>query len=421
MKISVFGTGYAGSVTGISLASMNNSVILVDIDQKKVDCINRGKIPFYEPGLQELLKKNRENVYASGDSYSVVKNTDISFICVGTPPNNDGSINLEYVRNVSKEIGAALRGKNTFHTIIMKSTVLPGTIDTIIVPIIEQTSGKKAAYHFGIACVPEFLREGSAVHDFFYPDRIIIGAEDEKTRSIIEQLYGSLTAPKFFCTIKTAEMIKYATNAFLATKISFSNEIGNICKKLGINAYDVFAGVGMDSRINPSFFGCGIGFGGSCFPKDLMALIHFSKSLEIDPNILNSVVITNELQPINIIKILKKHLILPGKTIGVLGLSFKPETDDVRESRAIPVIRMLLEHHAQVVAYDPVAMNNFRKFFPGIHYVSSAEDVLNADAILILTEWKEFEDLDYTGKLVIDGRYVRSIKNKGGTYEGICW
>lgn len=234
-------------------------------------------------------------------------------------------------------------------------------------------------------------------------------------------LYSSFTCPKIITDIKTAEMIKYASNAFLATKISFSNEIGNMCKRLGIDTYQVFKGVGLDNRINPAFFGAGIGFGGSCFLKDVQALISKSREIDVDPKILKSVIDVNENQPLKMIEILKKHITLKGKKIGVLGLAFKPETDDIRESRSIPIIRMLIENGVNVAVYDPRAMENFRKLFPQVNYCSNADEVLDSDAILIVTEWKEFKNLNYKGKIVIDGRRIEKAENEAAIYEGVCW
>jgi UDPglucose 6-dehydrogenase len=277
---------------------------------------------------------------------------------------------------------------------------------------------KKAGVDFGVASNPEFQR-GSAVEDFFKTDRVVIGAEDEKSKDVRKP--AGPGRPIVTTTLRTAEMIKFASNAFLATKISFANEIGNLCKETGIDSYSVFEAVGLDSRINPKFFRTGIGFGGSCFPKDVNALIAHAKSQGINPKMLNSVIAINEDQPRRMIALLKKHLSPRGHTVGVLGLAFKPDTDDIRESRAIPVITMLLKAGARVKAYDPVAMGNFRQQFPGLTYTASASDVLDADAVLIVTEWKEFESLDYRTRLVIDGRRLEKARKEAAVYEGVCW
>jgi UDPglucose 6-dehydrogenase len=422
MKISVIGTGYIGSVTGACFAEMGHDVIFVGRDQKKLDLIRSGKSPIFEPGLDDLLKRNQKNIEITTDLPDAVHKTDLTFICVGTPPKKDGSSDLSQVQDVSRTIGKSLNCPEArYHTIVTKSTVLPGTIEEMIVPILEQWSGKKAGADFGIASNPEFLKEGTAVDDFFHTDRVVIGVTDHSARIALEKLYAPLNVPIFTTSIRTAEMIKFASNAFLATKISFANEIGNLCKVSGIDSYEVFAGVGLDTRINPKFFRSGLGFGGSCFPKDVNALIAHAQSKGIDPIILNSVIKINEDQPRRMVALLKKHLYPCNHTIGVLGLAFKPDTDDIRESRAIPVIRLLLQAGAKVKAYDPEAMDNFREVFPDISYATSGSAVLASDAVLIVTDWNEFESLDYRGKLVIDGRRIEKARREAKVYEGMCW
>ncbi len=421
MKICVIGTGYIGSVTGACLAEMGHYIIFVGRDTKKLDGLQAGKSPIFEPGLDQLLLKNTERISTTTDITDAVRKTEISFICVGTPPLKDGSSDLSQIEAVSHSIGKAIRSDTKYHTIVTKSTVLPGTIENLIIPILEKESGKKPGVDFGVASNPEFLKEGTAIEDFFKTDRVVIGAQDQKSRDLLEKLYKPLNVPIFTTTIRTSEMIKFASNAFLATKISFANEIGNLCKELGIDSYSVFEGVGLDTRINPKFFRTGIGFGGSCFPKDVCALIVHAKSKGITPKILTSVMATNDDQPKRMIALLKKHLNPKGRTIGVLGLAFKPDTDDIRESRAIPIITLLLKAGARVKVYDPVAMSNFRQQFPDLIYTTSGSDVLTADAVLIVTEWKEFETLDYQGKLVIDGRRLEKARKEAAVYEGVCW
>jgi len=421
MKISVIGSGYVGVVTGIGFAELGNEVVFVDIDKKKVDAINSGEAPIFEKGLNELMQKNKSKYKATRD-YSSIADTDITFICVGTPSRDDGSIDLTFVKSAAVEIGKVLKAKKEFHIVVVKSTVVPGTAENVVKPIIEGKSGKEAFKDFGLAMNPEFLREGNAVHDFFNPDRIVIGVKDEKTKELLETLYQPFNCPKLITGIKTAEMIKYASNAFLATKISFANEVGNACKKLGIDVYEVFKGVGLDHRVNPSFFRAGIGFGGSCFSKDIKALIARAEELGANPKLLKAVIEVNEEQPMKMVDLLKKHIPdLKGRRIGILGLAFKPDTDDIRESRAIPIVKRLIEEGAKIIAYDAKAMDNFAKIFPQIDYASSASDVLNADAVLIVTEWKEFEELDYKRKIVIDGRKVEKARKEAAIYEGVCW
>lgn len=421
MKICIIGCGYVGTVTGTGFAELGNEVIIVDIDEEKVNTLNSGRSPIFEQGLEELIVKNRERLHATVD-FRELEYSDISFICVGTPSKDDGSVDLRYVKSAAEDIGKALAKETNFHLVVVKSTVVPGTTDEVVRTIIERVSNKKAFGDFGVAMNPEFLREGNAVEDFFNPDRIVFGVEDERSKRMLEALYKPFNSPKLITGIKTAEMIKYVSNSFLATKISFANEIGNICKKLGIDTYNVFKGVGLDHRINPSFFRAGIGFGGSCFPKDVRALIAKAEEVGEKPQILKAVIKLNDEQPLKLIKVLKKHIPdLRGRRIGVLGLTFKPDTDDVRESRAVPIIERLIEEGAHVVVYDPKAMmDTFKRIFPQIQ-CASPEEVLNTDAVLIVTEWQEFKNLNYTGKIVIDGRRVEKAKEGAAIYEGVCW
>jgi len=400
---------------------MGHHIIFVGRDARKLDIIKSGKSPIFEPGLDQLLLKNQKKITTTTDIADAVWKTEATFICVGTPPLEDGSSDLSQIETVSHSIGKAFHSDPKHHTIITKSTVLPGTIENLIIPILENESGKKAFVDFGVASNPEFLKEGTAVEDFFKTDRVVIGAQDKITHELLENLYSPLNVPIFVTTLRTSEMIKFASNAFLATKISFANEIGNLCKELGIDSFSVFDGVGLDTRINPKFFRTGIGFGGSCFPKDVCALIAHAKSIGITPRVLNAVMEINDDQPARMISLLKKHMNLQNRTIGVLGLAFKPDTDDIRESRAIIIINMLQEAGAHVIAYDPVAMDNFKQQFPDLLYTTSAIEVLDADAVLIVTEWKEFESLDYHGKLVIDGRRVEKARKEAAIYEGVCW
>jgi UDPglucose 6-dehydrogenase len=432
MNISIIGLGYVGLVTGLGFAELGCKVNFVDIDSKKIDKLNCGKSPIYEEEIDELLERNIKRIKASLD-YGTIINSDLILICVGTPSNPDGSIDLEHIESAVRNVGGVLskfsisnsKSKNSKKpVVVVKSTVLPGTTEDFIKPILEKSSGKKAFEDFGLAVNPEFLREGEAIYDFFNPDRIVLGVKDDFSKKALLDLYSPFDCPKLITDLKTAEMIKYASNAFLATKISFANEIGNICKKLGIDSYEVFKGVGLDHRINPSFFRAGIGFGGSCFPKDVKALISKAKEVGITPEILNATIKINEKQPIKMIELLKKHLgDLKNRRIGILGLAFKPGTDDVRESRAIVIVDRLLAEGAKIVAYDPKAMDNFRRIFGSdqIVYASSASKVLECNAILIVTEWKEFEKLDYKGKVVIDGRRVEKARKEASIYEGVCW
>ncbi len=421
MNISIIGTGYVGLVSGVCFAKLRNNVICVDVDKKKIDKINNAIPPIYEEGLEELLSKYSNRIKATTDYSSSINNTDVTFICVGTPSKEDGSIDLTFIKDVTIEIAKVLREKDNYHLIVVKSTVLPGTSRDVVLPLLEKHSGKKVGKDFGLAMNPEFLREGIAINDFLDPNRIVIGAYDDKSRDILRKLYKDFSCPLVKTSLSAAEMIKYASNCFLATKISFINEIGNMCKKLGVDAYEVADGMGLDKRIDRAFLDSGIGWGGSCFPKDLHALLAWAKKEKEKSKIIEGAIEVNNLQPLKLIELLKKHIPdLKGKTIGVLGLAFKPDTDDIRESRASPIVGKLLKEGAGIKAYDPKAMDNFKELYPQIEYCSSAEEVLKSDAILITTKWEEFRKLDYKGRIVIDGRKLKEAEN-AEIYEGVCW
>jgi UDPglucose 6-dehydrogenase len=427
MKISVIGSGYVGSVTAACFANIGHEIICVDIDEKKVEQINRGIPPIYEEGLKELLLKYAgKKLIATNDYEFAVNETDVSFICVGTPSGEDGNIDLSIVRSAAASIGEALSKKKGYHVVVVKSTVVPETTEKIVLPILEEKSGKKSGKDFGVAMNPEFLREGKAVYDFMHPDKIVIGSIDQKSGDLVSELYRAFECEITRTNPAAAEMIKYANNSLLATKISFANEIGNICKKLGIDTYEVMEAVGKDYRISPRFLNSGAGFGGSCFPKDVKALIGKAKEIGYSPALLESVIAVNEKQPLLMTEILQKKIgNVENKKIAVLGLAFKNDTDDIRESRAIPVIAELLRLGAKVSAYDPMATENMKKVFPAISYFEEAGEALKgADACLIMTEWDEFKQLDsefnnMKEKIVIDGR--RIIKAKNIIYEGLCW
>lgn len=425
MRLSFIGAGYAGLVNAVGFSTVGNHVVCVDIDQKKTEQINEGKTPIFEEGLEEKLKDSlaKKTISATLDMERAILETDTTFVAVGTPSNADGSIDLQYIRQASVNLGKILAKKNGYHLFIMKSTVVPGTTENVLQKELEKNSGKKAGKDFGIAMVPEFLKEGMAMHDFYHPDRIVIGAEDDKVFGMLEELHKGFKAPIVKTDIKTAEMIKYASNAFLATKVTFSNEIGNICKKLGIDVYDVMEGIGLDDRIGKKFLKAGAGFGGSCFPKDVKALVAKSKDAGYAPRVLESVLAVNHDQPLKMVELLRKHTVLDGTKIAVLGLAFKPGTDDMREAAAIPIIETLVEEKSHVIAYDPKAMHVAKKIFGDkITYASSVEDaVRQATHVLLITEWPQFRDEKlYEGKVVIDGRKVLN-KKTNGNYEGLCW
>ncbi|UCC91721.1 MAG: UDP-glucose/GDP-mannose dehydrogenase family protein [Candidatus Aenigmatarchaeota archaeon] len=429
MRISIIGTGYVGLSTGVGFAVKGNEVVCVDINREKVDNINKGVSPIYEPLLDDYLKKvlKEKKFRATTDLKEAIEGTSISFISVGTPSREDGSIDLKYVEEVSKRIGEVLKDKE-YHVVVVKSTVVPETTEKVVIPNLEKSSGKRAGEDFGVCMNPEFLKEGKAMEDFLKPDRVVVGAIDNKSGDVIGRLYENFHAPVLRTDLKTAEMIKYASNALLATKISFSNEIGNICKKLGINVNEVMKGVGLDSRVTGKFLGSGCGYGGSCFTKDVDALIWKAKDLGYEPKLLQEVHDLNLRQKVKLVEQLEKKVGgLKGKTVCVLGLAFKPDSDDIREASSIPVISKLLEKGARVKAYDPEAGENMRKVFPDVEYAETAKDAIkDSDACLIVTEWKEFgnlSDRDFEtmkNKVVIEGRKVLD-RNRVSEFDGICW
>ena len=426
MKVSIIGAGYVGVVLAAGLAELGHEITLVDIDNKKVEMINNKEAPIYEKGLQELLEKHvPTQIKATTDLKTAISNTELTFVCVGTPSRKEGLIHLEQVKGACLEIAITLLRKQAKHYMVLKSTVLPGTSEECI-KIIEDVSRKKFPKDFSFAMNPEFLREGNAVHDFFNQDRIVIGSSDAEIVEKLKELYQDIKAPVLETNFKEAEMIKYTNNAFLATKISFINEIGNICKKLGIDTNVVAKGIGMDWRIGPHFLRSGIGFGGSCFPKDVSALIFRATETGYSPKILRAVFEVNEAQPKKVIELLdKKHNSLAGKNIAILGLAFKADTDDVRESPALQIIKELILEQANLHVYDPVAEEPVKKLFPTLNYAESAQEAIdNAEIVLLLTEWQEFTQLNYGDKLVIDGKNIfdsERVHLRPKNYEGVCW
>ena len=394
-KISIIGSGYVGLVSGAGLSEFGNYVTCVDIDKIKIANLKKLKIPIYEPGLDSLISKNMKKglLNFSSDVSKSINDSEIVFIAVGTPQSNDGSADIRYVESVAKTIAENL---NDFKIICTKSTVPIGTGKKIKV-LIEKLSNSK---NFEYVSNPEFLREGAAIDDFLRPDRIIIGCESDNAVNAMKEVYRPLylnETPIVFTNIETAEMIKYASNAFLATKISFINEIANLCEKIGADVHHVSKAMGLDGRISPKFLHPGPGYGGSCFPKDTRALAYLGKENDVSLKVINSVIETNDNQKIKIFEKIKSLCdeILEKKTVSLLGLSFKPETDDIRESPAKTIIPLLVENGASVNVYDPVAMDNFKKEFPNINYFSSWKDcVLNTDICIILTDWNEFRGID---------------------------
>jgi len=443
MQVSIIGTGYVGLVTGACLAEVGHEVACVDVDGGKVDHINRGETPIYEEGLQDLLRRNvGTRLRATTDIRRAVHDSEITFIAVGTPFDGE-RIDLSYIRQVARDIGAALRDKDAYHVVVVKSTVVPGTTDDVVLPLLEEASGKRAGTGFGVGMNPEFLTEGVAVKDFMEPDRIVVGGMDARTTDLLARVYAPFKGvPVLRTNNRTAEMIKYTSNAVLATLISFSNEIGNLCARLGgVDVADVMQGVhlaryftmpledgrGATAPIT-SFLYAGCGFGGSCLPKDVKALVAHGEAAGQPMPLLDTVIKINEQQPRRVVELLEKHFpSLAGVRVSVLGLAFKPDTDDMRESPAIPIIRELLTRAAVVSAYDPVATEAAKKVLPaeGIRFVQGLEHALReADAAVIVTGWQEF--LEIPGilarlehpPLIVDGRRMLD-KRRVARYVGI--
>ncbi|EJS75293.1 UDP-glucose/GDP-mannose dehydrogenase family protein [Bacillus cereus] len=389
-KIAIFGTGYVGLVTGVCLSDIGHDVTCIDIDEKKVEKMKNGDSPIYEPGLDELMIKNiNENkLHFTSNCKEALEEVEVVYIAVGTPQQADGSANLEYIEQVAKDIAENLV-KDAI--VVIKSTVPVGTND-YIKKIIEKNL--KAKVKISMVSNPEFLREGSAIHDSFYGDRIVVGTNDVETANKMEEINTPFNVPVFKTTIRSSEMIKYAANAFLATKISFINEIANICEKLDADVEHVANGMGLDKRIGTQFLKAGIGYGGSCFPKDTHALIQIAGNVEHEFDLLKSVITVNNNQQASLVEKVKNVLgNIRGKRIAMLGLAFKPNTDDMREAASIVIARDLVKLGAQVIAYDPIAIENAKRILPNeVEYVSSIEMAIkSAEATLIVTEWDDIK------------------------------
>lgn len=389
-KIAVVGTGYVGLVTGIALAAIGHYVTCIDVDENKVKQLKRAISPIFEPGIEEIMKKNIEDdkLHFTTEYDKAIPGSEVVYIAVGTPENKDGTANLEYIVQAAMQIAEHMTSSIV---IAMKSTVPVGTNEYIKKMISANTK-----FSVEVVSNPEFLREGSAIYDAFKGDRIVIGASDEKAANLIEEINKPFGITIFKTDLRSAEMIKYASNAFLATKISFINEIANLCDKLGANIEDVADGMGLDKRIGRQFLNAGIGYGGSCFPKDTEALLQISKSVEYDFRILREVSEVNKNQNFLLVDKAKSILgSLNDKKIAILGLSFKPNTDDIRSAASIPIIQKLLIEGAQIVAYDPVAMEQAKKILPRqVNFAkSSIEALKDADVAFIVTEWNEIKEL----------------------------
>ena len=432
MKVAVIGAGYVGLVTGACFAEFGNEVVCVDKVKEKIEMLKEGKIPFYEPGLSELVNRNSKEgrLFFTTDIDGAIRDSLVIFIAVGTPPRGDGSADLTYVEEVAKKIAENL---NDYKVVVTKSTVPVGT-GYRIKKIIERN--KKNDVSFDVASNPEFLREGSAVYDFMHPDRVVIGTESDSARAILRDLYRPLylrDTPFVFTDIKTAELIKYASNSYLAMRISFINEIANLCDIIGADVHVVAKAMGLDGRIGPKFLHPGPGFGGSCFPKDTKALIRIAEEHGYDFKLVKATVEVNEKQKERAYQKIVEMLdgSTKGKTVAVLGLSFKPNTDDIRESPALHIIERLLEDGATVRVYDPAAMDNVRKVFKdALIYCQNAYDAATgADAVVVVTEWNQFRNMNLKkikevlkGDAIIDLRNIyepQKVKALGLRYTGM--
>jgi len=434
MKLLCIGSGYVGLVSGTCFADLGNEVVCLDIDEKKVESLSKGIIPIYEPGLKELVERNIKlgRLRFTTDSEKAIKEAEIIFICVGTPPKSNGEADMSYTYAAAENIGKFM---DDYKIVANKSTVPVGIAEKVRKIISEELKKRKKSIEFDVVSNPEFLREGAAVKDFQNPDRIIIGASSEKAKEALAKLYKPLSRsdkPILFTTEKNAELIKYASNAMLATRISFMNELSQLCEEIGADIKVIARGMGLDNRIGPRFLQAGCGYGGSCFPKDVKALSHMLEQHGLTSNLMRTVDYINERQKRSLVPKLKKLLPeLEGKTIAVWGLAFKPRTDDIREAPGLTVIDQLLKEEAIVRAYDPEAMENAKQAFKkGVVFAKTAYEALEgADALLILTEWDEFREPDFEKMkklmkqcIIIDGRNLyepADIEKLGFKYRGV--
>ncbi|WP_028401472.1 UDP-glucose dehydrogenase family protein [Ectobacillus panaciterrae] len=402
MNITVVGTGYVGLVTGVGLAHIGHTVTCLDIDRDKIEQLQQGIVPIYEPGLADMMKEavQEERLSFTTSPKQAYGKANIIFLAVGTPPNPDGSANLTYIARACEEIGEHI---TEAVIVVTKSTVPVGTNDYIKKTILQHL---QADVIVDVASNPEFLREGAGIHDFFHGDRIVIGADCEETAAIIEEIYKPLNISIFKTDVRSTELIKYASNAFLAAKISFINEISNICEKVGANIEDVAFGMGLDKRIGNQFLHAGIGYGGSCFPKDTNALVQIAGNVHYDFQLLKAVIEVNNKQQASLVKKAERVINLRGKKVALLGLAFKPNTDDMREAPSLVIAKQLLDAGAHIIAYDPQAIHNARAVLPeSIVYTEDLDEALTgADAAFLVTEWDSIKQYPLA-------KYVQLMKN----------
>jgi len=438
MKLSVFGIGYVGCVSAACFAKAGHDVIGVDLNPTKVEIINSGKSPIVEIGIEELISQtvSAGRLRATTAPAEAIMNSDVSLVCVGTPSNANGSLDLDHVKSVCEEIGVALRSKLERHTVVIRSTMLPGTVGSLVMTTLEEHSGKQAGRDFGICINPEFLREGSSLKDFYSPPFTLIGADEETTVELVRKLYKDIDAPLFVTSLKTAEMVKYASNCFHALKVSFANEIGNICKAVGIDSHEVMKVFSQDTKLNlsPYYLTPGFAFGGSCLPKDLRAINYKAKQLDVDVPVLSSILLSNRLQ---VVRAVNMVLQTGKKRVGVLGFSFKAGTDDLRESPMVTLIETLIGKGLQLALYDRDV--SLAKLFGAnkqyiereIPHISqlmrgSVDEVINDSEILVIgnkaAEFREIESRLKSGQAVLDlVRLYDKPVGEDGSYQGICW
>jgi GDP-mannose 6-dehydrogenase len=438
MKVNIYGLGYVGCLTAACLANDKHDIVGIDIDELKVGMINEGKSPIVEPGLEEVISKAvaSHKLYATINSLNSIRPAEVSFVCVGTPSNEDGGLNLNHIIRIAEQIGEYLQKIGFYHVINIRSTVLPGTVEETIIPIIEEKSKKKAGSDFGVCMNPEFMREGTSIYDHYNPPFTIIGEIDKKSGDIVSKIYENINAPLIRTNIKAAEMVKYTCNVFHALKVTFANEIGNICKRMNIDSHEVMDIFCKDKKLNISsyYLKPGFAFGGSCLPKDLRAILYKTQELHLESPVLSTILNSNKNQIEHAYKLVEKT---GKKRIGILGLSFKPNTDDLRESPMVELVEKLIGKGYIISIYDgEVSMAKIygsnKRYIEGvIPHVSSLmkqsiqEVIDNSQVIVICNKSKEFEDaITEIGeeKIIVDlVRIVSNVSERNGKYEGICW
>jgi UDPglucose 6-dehydrogenase len=428
MQINVVGSGYVGTTLAACLADLGHEVTAIDIDESVVETLNEGDAPLHEPGLDDLVAEHAGERLRATTSYNGVADADVTFLAVQTPSREDGSIDVAPLAAAAEMTGEALSDARDDHLVVVKSTITPPSVDEIRSAVADDAG--EATDRVEVATNPEFLREGTAVEDFLQPHKVVFGTDSEWATERLEAVFEPLLADHDAHVVRTdpgtATMIKYANNAFLASKISLINDLGNVCKEFGIDAYEVADAIGLDDRVGEQFLRSGVGWGGSCFPKDVAAIIAAAREAGYDPAVLSAAVEVNDRQPERLLDLLDRHVDVEGERVAVLGLAFKPGTDDTRNSRAIPVIEGLQDRGADVVGYDPVATENMRERFPDIEYADSAAAALKgATGALVVTDWDEFAALDeafdaMAEPVVADGRRIVE-RREGIVYEGLTW